>query len=110
LVRREDAPAIGAEVERPKRLLEHAERARLVGGFRPVGVVPPWWHSDGDDPAGTAGPAQLRHRHEGMAERRDAGGVEAVVDPDVPGAGRADRPIAAVPRDPDTRRDAADPP
>ena len=44
-----------------------------------------------------------------MAERRDAGGVEAVVDPDVPGAGRADRPLAAVPRDRDQRRDVADP-
>ena len=67
-------------------------------------AVPGRRRPDGDDLGRPGGARQPGHRHQRVPQRRDAGRVEPVVDPDAAGPGQGRASLAAVPGDRDERR------
>ena len=102
-------PRFGREVERrggaSSKTRERPGSWPAANPVRPCqrGGVP-----DGDDLAGAGGPGQRGHRHERVAQRRDPGRVERVVDPDAAARRQPDPALAAVAGHGDQRRDVAD--
>src|SRR5258706_7726390 len=83
LVGREDATPVRPEVQVAERGLEPPEPGDLVFTAE---AVSEHRGRDADDLVDTAGGAsEAGHRDQGMAQRRDADGVEAVVDPNAAG-------------------------
>src|SRR4051794_38432766 len=103
LVGREDAATIRPEVEAPEGVLEDPERPLVPGGIG-IDAVPQGRCSGREDASCARGPRQTGHRHERMAERRDPGRVQLVVDSDVAALQGTDATLAAVSRDGDERR------
>ncbi len=107
LVRREDRRAVGREVERRDPVQVTGER-RVVAARRSGSAPEPEGRRRGhEDVARAPGPGQHREADGRVAERGDARRIEAVVEPDVPGASERRPAVPAVAGDRDERRQVA---